>query len=43
MSAAIAFITMSLMAFGNFGFFNRGGDASSPRISFSMSDGIGVS
>ena len=43
MSAAIAFITMSLMALGSFGFFSFGGAASSPRISLSRSAGIGVS
>ena len=43
MSAAIAFITMSLIAFGSFGFFSFGGVASSPLISRSRSAGIGVS
>ena len=43
MSGAIARITMSLMSFGISGFLRRGGETSSPDISFPMSDGAGVS
>ena len=43
MSGAIAFMMMSLSALGIFGFFVRGGETKSPRISFSRSCGDGVS
>ena len=43
MSAASARSTMSLIPFGILAFFSRGDVISSPRISFSMSAGAGVS
>ena len=42
-AGAIAFSTMSLTAFGIFGLRSRGGDTSSPVISFCSSAGDGVS